>query len=153
MTCSEARQYIFAFLDNELDSALSLEMQQHIEHCPLCARECEIENVVRTLLAQELQRADDVPEFDESALVRLIGPEPADPPPARRITLRNPRLATVGAIAAALLFAVTLFMAVWNPTQAVVGCLRDRAGERFACPAESPTRRPCSENRRSYECR
>lgn len=111
MTCSEAREYIFAFLDNELDSALSLEVQQHIEHCPLCAREWEIENVVRKQLAHKLQQADDVPVFDDSALVRLIRAEPAGPAPTRRMTLRNWRLATGGAIAAALLFAAALFVA------------------------------------------
>ena len=111
MTCSEARQYIFAFLDNELDSALSLEMQQHIEHCPLCARECEIETVVRKQLAHKIQQADDVLVFEESALLRLVRPEAADPAHARRIRLRNWRLATGGAIAAALLLAVTLFVA------------------------------------------
>ncbi len=111
MTCSETREYIFTFLDNELDSALSLEVQQHIEHCPLCARECEIENVVRKQLAHKLQQVDDVPVFDESALVRLIRAEPAGPAPTHQITLRNWRLAIGGAIAAALLFAVTLFVA------------------------------------------
>lgn len=115
MTCSDAREYIFAFLDNELDSALSLEVQQHIEHCPLCARECEIENVVRKQLSHKLQQADDVPLFDESALMGLIRPEPAGQAPARRITLRNWRLAVGSAIAAALLFAVTLFVA--NPAR------------------------------------
>ena len=111
MTCSEARQYIFAFLDNELDSALSLEMQQHIEHCPLCARECEIENVVRKQLAGKLQRADDVPEFDESALVRRIRSKPAAPAPPRQLKLRNWKLTAGVAIAASLLLAVTLFVA------------------------------------------
>lgn len=111
MNCRESRQYIFAFLDNELDSALSLEVQQHIEHCPLCARECEIENVVRRNLTEKLQEGDDVPLFDESALVRLIRAEPAGPAPARRITLRNWRLATGVAIAAALVCTVTLVVA------------------------------------------
>jgi anti-sigma factor RsiW len=55
MICSEARQYLFAFLDNELDAALSLEVQQHLEHCPLCARECEIERVIRKQLGHTLQ--------------------------------------------------------------------------------------------------
>lgn len=111
MTCREARQYIFAFLDNELDSALSLEVQQHIEHCPECARECEIENVVRRQLAAQLQEADGVPEFDESALLRLLQSEPSVPLGRAQKTRRYWKLAAAGAIAAALLFAVTLFVA------------------------------------------
>lgn len=111
MTCSEARQYIFAFLDNELDSALSLEVQQHIEHCALCARECEIENVVRRQLAAKLQQADAVPEFNESALLRLLRSEPGVPLQTRRTTRGYWKLGTAGAIAAALLFAASLFVA------------------------------------------
>ena len=111
MTCREARQYIFAFLDNELDSALSLEVQQHIEHCPLCARECEIENAVRRQLAAKLQGAQSVPEFDETALLRMIRSKPGAPKPMLRKTRRFWKVGTAGAIAAALLFTVLLFVA------------------------------------------
>jgi anti-sigma factor RsiW len=111
MTCSEARQYIFAFLDNELDSALSLEVQQHIEHCPLCARECEIEASVRRELTAKLHQVQGVPEFDESALTRLIRPEAELPVQMPRPTRRHWKLGTVGAIAATLLLAVSLFVA------------------------------------------
>lgn len=118
MNCSESRQYIFAFLDNELDSALSLEMQQHIERCPLCARECEIENVLRRRLAHKLRQADDVPAFDESTLVQLLCPEPAVSAPAPVRTPRYWRLVATGAIAAALLFAATFFVASRERTEA-----------------------------------
>ncbi len=47
MTCADAREYLFAFLDSELDAALSIEFQRHIEHCPACAREIEIERAIR----------------------------------------------------------------------------------------------------------
>jgi len=111
MTCSEARQYIFAFLDNELDSALSLEVQQHIEHCALCARECEIENAVRRQLAAKLQEAQAGPEFDESAFLRLLRSEPGVRLHMPQTTRRYWKLGTAGAIAAALLFAASLFVA------------------------------------------
>ena len=42
MRCGEIREYIFAFLDNELDAPLSIEFQHHIDHCAVCAREVEI---------------------------------------------------------------------------------------------------------------
>jgi anti-sigma factor RsiW len=111
MTCSEARQYIFAFLDNELDSALSLEVQQHIEHCALCARECEIENVVRRQLVAKLQKAEAVPEFDEAALLRLLRSEPGAPVLTPRTTRRYWKLGTAGAIAAVLVLAARFFVA------------------------------------------
>lgn len=113
MTCGEARQYIFAFLDNELDSALSLDVQQHIEHCPHCARECEIENVVRRELATKLQQ-DDVPAFDEALLLNLLRPNQPTRRPAHRGVRRYVIIGLTGATAAALLFALTLFQAEWR---------------------------------------
>lgn len=58
MTCSEAREYLFAFLDGELDAALSIEFQRHLEHCPECAREAEIERTIRRQLAVALSPQD-----------------------------------------------------------------------------------------------
>jgi len=119
MTCSEARQYIFAFLDNELDAGLSLEVQQHIEHCALCARECEIENVVRRQLAAKLQQADAVPEFDESALLRVLRSGPGTPVLTPRTTRRYWKFGAAGAIAATFLFAASFFVA--NPARQTQG--------------------------------
>ncbi len=66
MTCSEVREILFAFLDNELDAALSIEVQRHVEHCPLCAREMEIERNVGKRLAAALDRgAGEVPVVDD----------------------------------------------------------------------------------------
>ena len=50
MTCGSAREYLFAFLDNELDAPLSIELQRHLDGCPTCAREAEIERTVRKQL-------------------------------------------------------------------------------------------------------
>jgi len=118
MTCGEARQYVFAFLDNELDSALSLDVQQHIEHCPHCARECEIESAVRRQLAAKLQQADDVPVFDESSQMALLQSDRPNFGPARRGVRRLGIIGVTGAMAAALLFSLTLFRAEWGrPTE------------------------------------
>lgn len=58
MTCFEAREYLFAFLDGELDAPLSIELQRHLEHCPQCAREAEIERSVRRQLVAVLNLPD-----------------------------------------------------------------------------------------------
>jgi len=50
MNCSQAREYLFAFLDGELDAPLSIELQRHLDHCPTCAREAEIERTIRRQL-------------------------------------------------------------------------------------------------------
>ena len=54
MTCRETREHLFAFLDNELDAPLSIELQRHLERCPECAREAEIERTVGKKLADRL---------------------------------------------------------------------------------------------------
>lgn len=67
MICSEVREYIFAFLDNELDVPQSIELQHHLDHCPDCAREAEIERTIRKRLEIALESGDDsIPDFTES---------------------------------------------------------------------------------------
>lgn len=50
MTCAEVREYLFAFLDSELDAPLSIEFQRHLDHCPECARETEVERTIHKKL-------------------------------------------------------------------------------------------------------
>ncbi len=66
MTCSEVRQYLFAFLDDELDAPMSIELQQHLDGCHDCARETEIERTIRKRLAAALEAAPDIPAFTDS---------------------------------------------------------------------------------------
>ena len=58
MNCRELREYLFAFLDSELDAALSIEVQRHLEQCPECAREAEIERAIRRQLSHALHEPD-----------------------------------------------------------------------------------------------
>jgi anti-sigma factor RsiW len=58
MNCRELREYLFAFLDSELDAALSMEVQRHLEQCPECAREAEIERAIRRQLANALHESN-----------------------------------------------------------------------------------------------
>lgn len=50
MTCGEAREYMFAFLDSELETPLSIDLQLHLDGCPECAREAEIERAIHKRL-------------------------------------------------------------------------------------------------------
>lgn len=54
MNCSEVRDQIFAFLDNEIDGASRVAFVQHLEHCPNCSRDCEIERTISGRLRTEL---------------------------------------------------------------------------------------------------
>ncbi|MCK6484820.1 MAG: zf-HC2 domain-containing protein [Phycisphaerae bacterium] len=56
MNCGEAREVLYAFLDSELESALSIEVQRHLESCAQCGREAETEREIRKRLAGALER-------------------------------------------------------------------------------------------------
>jgi anti-sigma factor RsiW len=72
MICSEAREYLFAFLDNELDAPLSIELQLHLEHCPICAREVEIERAIREQLACVLEAQSPEKPLNMPTIKRII---------------------------------------------------------------------------------
>ena len=69
MTCRQTREFLFAFLDNELDAPRSIDLQLHLDGCPDCAREAEIERATKTHLAGSLEQTDrPVPAFDVHAV-------------------------------------------------------------------------------------
>jgi len=87
MTCEQVRECLFAFLDNELDAPLSIEIQRHIEHCPHCAREVEIERGIRRGLAEVLTEDIADHECDEESLttaIRRLNDAPPRSVPRRR---------------------------------------------------------------------
>lgn len=102
MTCSDIREYLFGFLDNELDSALSIEVQRHLERCGGCAREVEIERAIRKSLAAGLSDHRAVPMPEPAALLRH-GRTPGARPASPRTSLRMRRRALVLTTAAAML--------------------------------------------------
>ena len=72
MICSETREYLFAFLDSELDAPLSIELQRHVERCPDCAREVEIERAIKRQLGVRLEAQCSEYVLDENALMRAM---------------------------------------------------------------------------------
>jgi anti-sigma factor (TIGR02949 family) len=52
MTCDEAHQLLHAYVDDELDIATALQMESHLPDCPVCRRELELAQVIRTAVAQ-----------------------------------------------------------------------------------------------------
>ena len=79
MNCTEIREYLFAFLDNELDAHLSIELQHHLDHCPTCAQQAEIEREVRGQLGEVFSNTEGVPAFDATALAATLGEGRAKP--------------------------------------------------------------------------
>jgi anti-sigma factor RsiW len=72
MTCSETHEYAFAFLDDELDAPLSIELQRHLEHCPDCAREVEIERTIRKRLSARIDDLGAEAQPNDEALRRAV---------------------------------------------------------------------------------
>ncbi|HUP99201.1 MAG TPA: mycothiol system anti-sigma-R factor [Aeromicrobium sp.] len=48
--CSSARERLYLFLDNEIDTASCAEIQQHIEDCSSCLSEFDVERIVKSLV-------------------------------------------------------------------------------------------------------
>ena len=72
MICSKTSEYLFAFLDNELDSSLSMDFQHHIDHCAVCAREIEIERAIHGQLTCALKTQGSEIPFNKHALKQTI---------------------------------------------------------------------------------
>lgn len=108
MTCGEAREILFAFLDNELDAPLSIDLQRHLEHCPECAREAEIEQAVRRQL--EVTLTNNSPGATES-IVTLDSAVEAIAGSPRRARFRRRDLGIALGIAASILVIVTGWLA------------------------------------------
>ncbi len=106
MTCTEVREYLFAFLDNELAAELSNEVQGHLEHCPRCAHDAETERAIH----HHLQSAVNV-----SAMA------------PRQHRLRWPRLAA--GFAAVLALALAVLMVVKPEAGALFDQLVVESGE------------------------
>ena len=122
MNCTEIREYLFAFLDNELDAHLSIELQRHLDHCPTCAQQAEIEREVRRQLGEVFANAQAVPAFDTAVLAATLADGRAEPGTAR-FAGRQRRVAKFVGIAAAAAVIVTL----WTATRDV-SPPRPRAG-------------------------
>src|SRR3990172_12253508 len=83
MRCEEVREYLFAYLDNELDVPVSIELQRHVETCHECAREVEIEWAIKGKLSEVSAREPADVEFDERTLQRWLEHEQTRRPPVR----------------------------------------------------------------------
>lgn len=111
MNCSEVREYLFAFLDSELDAPLSIELQRHLDRCPECAREAEIERTVaRSLNTSLCVGAEEVVDPDESVR-RVVDSVEIDRKESRsRIAGRSPLQYAAAAVILVLLVSTSWFV-------------------------------------------
>lgn len=103
MTCGEVREYLFAFLDSELDAPLSIEIQRHIGRCAECAREVEIERAIRRAAAERFDAAVSRDASDEAVLRGVLLQGGARRSARPRFLLRRGTIALTSTAAVALL--------------------------------------------------
>jgi len=111
MNCREVNRYLYAFLDNETALKETLEIQEHLEHCPTCWRAFELERGLKVFLQREI--GDEEPPRDLwSKIAERLTTE------ARLSGLRR-RIARVSLVkrVSALLFGVLLLLLAGLPLQ------------------------------------
>lgn len=72
MNCGEVHEILYAFLDSELESALSIEVQRHLEQCAHCGREAETEREIRKRIAGALEPVRDGSSAAEDRLSHVL---------------------------------------------------------------------------------
>lgn len=63
MTCSDVRRYLSAYLDSELETSISLSVNEHLERCEACAERFEQEAGLEAAIRDHLQATPSRPEF------------------------------------------------------------------------------------------
>lgn len=119
MTCSETREFMFAFLDNEVDAPVSMDLQRHLDTCPQCAREVEVERAIRRQLTLRLESDHDIGACNEHALRTAISQVTS-----RRHKFLHSRRAVVLAGAAAAVIGIGV--GLWNTVKTVDNELTSR---------------------------
>jgi mycothiol system anti-sigma-R factor len=73
MNCQETLEKLWQYLDKELDSASSVELQEHLEQCRQCFSKAEFEYRLRARLRRSCCEDHAPPELRErlSRLLRL----------------------------------------------------------------------------------
>jgi anti-sigma factor RsiW len=117
VTCEDARSFLDAYLDGELDLVRSLEIGDHLRECAACARQSEEFNALRTAIrdgATYYSAGDDLRS-------RIRAAAGASEPRSRERDLRVPRYGwgLIGAAAALALVAIIAKGGMfWPPSRA-----------------------------------
>jgi anti-sigma factor RsiW len=98
MKCRDVRTYLFAFLDDELGATLSLKVQRHLDGCPVCARDAEIERTIGKQLTRKLVDEGAGTTLDAAAVLRDA---PRREMQAKRVARRRRFLVATGVTMAA----------------------------------------------------
>ena len=125
MNCEECREFIDAYIDNELDAAATIAVKRHLRECEACAQFLDARKALRALLGKP-ELSFDVPDSLRTRVLSALPVAPAKPRKnsdrfRRRITI--PWFSVPVALAAILviIFGLALLRPGWVP-----GHFRDR---------------------------
>ncbi len=71
MDCSRIKEYIYPFLDGELDNQTSLSVKEHLSTCPLCSLELEQEKKTDYLIRHNIPKEKASYELKETILNQI----------------------------------------------------------------------------------
>lgn len=74
MDCQKIKEYIYSFLDGELDDKTSLLVKEHLSICPLCKLALEQERKADSLIRHNITKEKAPFELKETILSRIRGP-------------------------------------------------------------------------------
>ena len=78
MNCEECREFIDAYIDNELDAAAAIAVRHHLRECDACAQFLEARKALRALLGKP-ELSFDVPDSLRSRVLSALPVAPAKP--------------------------------------------------------------------------
>ena len=124
MNCEECREFIDAYIDNELDAAAAIAVRHHLRECDACAQFLEARKALRALLDNPELRFD-VPNSLHARVLSALPVAPAKPEERIRKRFVLPWFSVPVALAAVLvvLFGLALLQHGWVPGRSRGGTL------------------------------
>jgi len=107
MTCEECQDFIDAYVDNELDTAVVIPIKRHLRDCPECRRRLEARESLHALLDQPQLRFA-VPESLRAKVLAALPAASPDVKPWFQRRLVSPWFSVPLALAAALVVVLGL---------------------------------------------
>ncbi len=147
MDCEEARFGLYALLDDELEVSKNLEILSHLEGCPTCGRELEVDLRLKRLVREDVAGPAPSPELWGKILRRIEQETEVAQRPWKLITKLVPAVGALRAVWGALAIVLVLSFSLWIlhpgqvPSQLVEELVQDHRGSltREKGPADLPS--------------
>lgn len=144
MDCKNAKRFMTPWIDRELQAATGQELLSHLERCPDCKREFELERRLKAMLAERVPRLSAPPHLYQLIVTAL------DAPPVRRswgerlseVLLVRPRIGFAAIAAAALVVMTTVTSLLYSTFQPPPPLIADLVQHHTMCAVEIASDQP-----------